>query len=175
MTLGVGFIFMDAFKHAPQYHDPLAYHKKSFAWSQLGFAVLVTAPAVIFHELAHKFFAILLGLEATFHAAYTFLGIGILMKLMNFGFVFFVPGYVSISGANPLQNSLIAFAGPALNGILFLAGFIVLKTRHHLSPKQHLFWALTRRINGFLFVLNMIPVPFFDGGHVVRGLYQTLF
>lgn len=177
MTLGVGFIFMDFFTPPQNTIDPLQQYKstkKKFDWHGLWIAILITAPAVIFHELAHKFTAMAMGLHATFHAAYTWLGLGIILKLLNTGFIFFVPGYVSTLGATALQHSLIAFAGPALNGILYLTAHMVLKTQKKLSPKAHFIWALTKRINGFLFIFNMIPLPFFDGGHVFRGLWSVM-
>ncbi|MBS3128883.1 hypothetical protein J4410_07110 [Candidatus Woesearchaeota archaeon] len=174
MTVAVGFIFMDFFPPpSKKAYDPLQ-KMSSFNWHALWFAVMITAPSVIFHELAHKFVAISMGLQATFHAAYMWLGIGLVLKLLNTGFIFFVPGYVSTLGATQTQHAVIALAGPALNLVLFCIAWIVIKTTKKLSHKQHLFWSITKRINGFLFVFNMIPIPGFDGSHVLRGIL-TLF
>ena len=115
MTLGVGFIFKDIFVvhkiPVGEKYDPLLHRPNRM--ENLKLAVLITAPAVIFHELAHKFAALYYGLEATFHAAYGWLGFGILLKLLNSGFIFFVPGYVTHSSAAlPLHTGVNAFAVP---------------------------------------------------------------
>lgn len=163
MTLAVGFIFMDLFVPRGSKFDKNA----------LVFAILVTAPAVIFHELAHKLVALSFGYTATFHAAYIWLGIGIVLKLMRTGFIFFVPGYVLIGGAAVagLPMSLTAFAGPAVNGFLFVLSWAVLRFGNP-SGNWAFFWLVTRQINGFLFVFNMLPIPLFDGFKVYSGFWQ---
>ncbi|MBI4738972.1 M50 family metallopeptidase [Candidatus Woesearchaeota archaeon] len=142
MSVGVGFIFQDVIRvpSTPKTYsyDPLARYSpgsvtRGFFQSDLWFAILVTAPAIIFHELMHKLVALVYGLQATFHAAYFWLGIGVVLKLIGFPFIFFVPGYVSISGvAVPLQNALIAFAGPGTNLLLFGVSWFLLKNRSFL-------------------------------------------
>lgn len=171
MTLGVGFIFSDIFV---QGH--LAQRNKwGINVEGLKFAIIVTAPAVIFHELAHKILGLIYGMAATFHAAYTWLAIGILLKLANFPFIFFVPGYVEITGTGtPLQMAVVAFAGPALNLALWLGSWWAVKQNK--VPHKYLRIAvLTREINKFLFILNMLPLPLFDGWKVYTGIWQTLF
>jgi Zn-dependent protease len=184
MTAGVSFIFMDRFalthvvKEAVEDTiDPLiAYYQRrgGFDWENFWIACLITAPAVIFHELAHKLVAMSYGLQATFHAAYFWLSFGIIMKLLNTGFIFFVPGYVSFSGApTPLESATIAFAGPFLNFVLWFSCWILLKyPLMKLSHRTMQILAATRYINGFLFVFNMIPFGFFDGAHVLEGLIR---
>ncbi len=170
MTLAVGYIFIDLFRLRTR-----AY----FDWRMLWFACLVTAPALILHELAHKFTAIAYGLQAAFHAAYAWLGIGVLLKLVHSPFIFFVPGYVAIQCAippcsiAPLTSALVAFAGPAFNIILYATGWFVLKQYHIRSRKWFFFWVVTQRINLLLFILNMLPLPGFDGFKVYQGLYQA--
>lgn len=175
MTLGVGFIFKDSFQihDVPKDYDPLtAYEKRG---TEFWKACLITAPGVIFHELAHKLVALGFGLSATFHAAYGWLAIGILLKLMNFGLIFFVPGYVSIIGIATLwQDILIAFAGPFLN--LFLFGFASLALKFHVFSRRHdLTLGLMKQINLFLFVFNILPIPGFDGFRVWAGLFELMF
>ncbi len=163
MTLGVGFIFMDSFK-VPRV--------VSFDWRALGWACLVTAPAVILHELGHKFVAIGFGADATFHAAYVFLAIGIFLKVIRSPIVFFVPGYVSIPATlatGPL--ALIALAGPGVNGIIYLIATGVLMRTQQLSRRAQLLWMFTRRINGLLFVFNLLPLPGFDGLKVFSAFF----
>ncbi len=145
MTLGVGFIFSDAF--LPDHRARR--NRFGIDIEGLKFAIIVTAPAVIFHELAHKIIGLIYGLNAVFHAAYTWLGIGILLKLANFPFVFFVPGYVEISHtAEPLQMTAIAFAGPALNLFLWLGSWWMIK-KEKIKPKYMRIAVLTREINKF--------------------------
>lgn len=172
MTAAVGYIFMDLFRP----HVERRFSRPRFELPVFLFSCLLAAPALIMHELAHKFVAIAFGLQAVFHAAYLWLGIGILLKLMNVGFIFFVPGYVQISsGAASLQHSLIAFAGPFLNLTLFGIAWAVLRRKRHFTKKQYLFWYVTKQLNLFLFVFNMLPLPLFDGWKVYAGLWQFFF
>lgn len=172
MTVAVGYIFLDMFRVR-------AALPGQFDWKALQFACLVTAPALIAHELAHKFTALAAGLEATFHAAYTWLAIGVALKLFHAPFIFFVPGFVSIGCAtlpcnpSPWILALTAFAGPALNGVLYLASFAVLKYHKRSGRRWFAFWFLTRRINGFLFLFNMLPIPGFDGFSVYSNLWNA--
>ncbi|MBI4146553.1 M50 family metallopeptidase [Candidatus Woesearchaeota archaeon] len=155
MTLVVGFIFKDLFRNL----------KNPFL-----FACLATAPALILHELGHKFIALAFGLAATFHAAYFWLVLGVVLKLVNFGFIFFVPAYVSITGTASAQaNASIAAAGPFTN--LALAGIAVLLLRQKkLTTKTYLFLSVTKQVNLFLFIFNMLPIPGFDGLKVYTSL-----
>jgi Zn-dependent protease len=162
MTIGVGFIFMSVFK-VPRV---LSFDFKGFLW-----ACLITAPALIFHELAHKFTAIAFGAQATFHAAYSFLALGVVLKLINSPFIFFVPGYVEIPASlPPMQTALVALAGPALNGVLWLIARIVVRYVP-LSNRGRIVWTLMRRLNGFLFIFNLLPIPGFDGFTVFKGFF----
>jgi Zn-dependent protease len=179
MTLGVAYIFMDRFNVSTpsKVVDPLIaqYQKfRGFRWQTLWVAILITAPAVIFHELAHKLVAISYGLQATFHAAYFWLGFGVLMKVLNTGLIFFVPGYVSHSAsALPIESAAIAFAGPFLNLVLYIICWSLVKFQpFKMSTRTLQILAASRYINGFLFLFNMIPFGFFDGSHVVEGLIK---
>jgi Zn-dependent protease len=184
----VGFLFMDAFKapKAEKKGDELSRYlnKKSrfsnFNWNDFWFAAMVTAPAILLHELGHKIVALSFGYQATFHAFYAnsttlFLGLfAIAMKLLNFGLIFLVPGFVSITGVGgPLQSGLIAFAGPGVNLLLFLIALFIVKTQK-LKEKGAHFWVLTKNINLFLFIFNMLPIPGFDGFTVWSSLWTIL-
>lgn len=164
MTLAVGYIFSDLFLQA--FRDK----KKAFT-----FSCLVTAPALILHELGHKFFALSFGLSAQFHAAYLWLVIGVILKIMGSNFIFFVPAYVSISGSvTPGASALIAFAGPLLNLTLFILSWAALRKGTY-KTKTYLFLHVTKQINLFLFIFNMLPIPFFDGFKVYQGLFAAIF
>jgi len=175
MSAIVGYVFSGVFKRpVDENYDPLKHFKAGFDISDFKFAILVTAPAIILHELSHKFVALGFGLEAHFQAAWFFLGLGLIMKLMNFGFIFLVPAFVSIVGrATPLEFGLVAFAGPGINLILWLLAAIALK--NNLFPKYNAALALTSKINMFLFIFNMLPIPGFDGSKVFTGLIGSFF
>ncbi len=142
-------------------------------WQAYKTMMLVTGPAIVCHELAHKFAALLVGLQATIHASMFGLGLGIALRAIGSPFVFFVPGFASIHGSLlPWQNLVVSIAGPATNGILYLVSSHMLKKSmggHHLH-KHYMVLVLTKKVNGFLFILNMIPIPGFDGSHVLRAL-----
>jgi len=177
MTLALGFIFKDFFRphvRVSDNYDPLEYYKSKksmFDWQNMKFAIIVTAPAIILHEFGHKFVAIMFGATATFHAAYMWLGVGIVLKLIGSSFLFFVPAYVSHTAvATPLHSAAIAFAGPAVNLVLWVCAWGVLKAGIKVNQRTGSILHLTSRINMFLFFFNMIPIGFFDGAHVLKGL-----
>ncbi len=176
MTLVLGFVFKDFFRPVSPDHNLVRYYslQKGFDYHGFLFAIAVTAPAIILHEFGHKFTAIFFGMNAVFHAAYFFLGVAVVLKLIGSPFIFFVPAYVSIpQTATPFQNTLIAFAGPFVN--LLLWAFAKLMLKQKLKPKtRQIFW-LTARINMFLFIFNMLPLPGFDGHHVFSSLFKVIF
>src|SRR3989344_1972062 len=174
MSLGVGFIFKDIIgQHLPKKeYDPL--EVQGIDWKSFWITVAITAPAVVMHELAHKITALIYGLTATFHAAYPWLAIGIILKLFNAPFIFFVPGYVSISGyASPLTHSLVAFAGPFLNLVLWLSAYALYKFKIVRKKKYVPILILTSKVNMFLFIFNMLPLPIFDGWTVYSGIFKA--
>jgi len=177
MTIGLGFIFKDAFVKPRINHDPLkALRGSNFNFEGMKFAMMVVAPAIILHEVGHKIAAISFGLQATFNAAYGWLGLGVLLKLMNFGFIFFVPAYVSIVGVmTPLTHAIVAFAGPAVHLTLWLGSAYLLTRKDIAKKRKFIPWlVVSKKINMFLFIFNMLPFPFFDGFKVFQGIIQTL-
>lgn len=179
MTIAVGYIFSDMFKIYLYSPRRLELSYSSFDWYAFKVACLITAPAIVFHELAHKFVAISFGLQATFHAAYFWLFLGIMLKTMRFPFIFFVPGYVSIGCARlacnivAYQSSLIAFAGPFMNFVLFCISYGLMQLK--INKKYLIILFFTKQINLLLFFLNLIPIPGFDGYKIFEGLFQTIF
>src|SRR3989338_7036167 len=97
ITLFVGYIFSGMIPIRRESYDPLVHYKRRFDFEGLKFAIMATAPAIIIHELAHKFVALGFGLNAVFYAFYRssftlMLGIfTIISKLTGFGFMFFGP------------------------------------------------------------------------------------
>jgi len=172
----IGFIFKDYMNvRDTRNYEPLDEFKRKKSFFSEGFknAIIVAGSAIALHELGHKMVALSFGLEATFHAAYMWLGIGALLKLIGAPFLFFVPGYVSYSGAgiHPLSMALIAFSGPLVNLLLFLFAFFAIKQGWFRKYLPQLY--LTKQINLFLFIFNMIPFGFFDGARVFGSLMQA--
>jgi len=91
----LGYIFHDIFRK-PRPFEPLHHLLSGYGFNleDFFFAMMVTAPAIVLHEMGHKFVAIAFGASASFHAAYMWLGLGMILKLMRFGFIFFVPAIV---------------------------------------------------------------------------------
>ena len=81
------------------------------------------------------------------------------------------PGYVSVNPSSSLELSLIAFAGPFINLLLWGIAILVLRFKKRLKRKEFLFWQLTKMINMWLFIFNMIPIPPLDGSKVFAGLF----
>jgi Zn-dependent protease len=79
---------------------------------------------------------------------------------------------------NPrLHMVLVALAGPGMNLLLALVGALALGALLAAAPPPALGWVFLAAnlfnfvaINIFLAVFNMLPIPPFDGGHVVEGL-----
>lgn len=171
MTLALGYIFSGFLKQ----RTIGSYLHPESAWDNIKFSILITAPGVIFHELGHKFVALLLGLKAELFASYFGLGIGVILKLINSPLLVFIPGYVQVPVSTPLQGAITAFAGPLVNLILWILGFYMLKYKKRMKKREMMGWFLMKRINMILFLFNMIPLPPFDGFQVFYGLYKILF
>ena len=79
---------------------------------------------------------------------------------------------------NPrLHMMLVAMAGPGMNLLLALVAALAIALLRWLAPAGGAGWAFLYLnllhflvINIFLAVFNMLPIPPFDGGHVVEGL-----
>ncbi|MBI4147958.1 M50 family metallopeptidase [Candidatus Woesearchaeota archaeon] len=171
MTFAIGYIFMDV----PFLRTRLG----RSSWQRLKYAVIMTAPAVVLHELAHKFVGMASGLLTTFHASYMGLGLGVVLKLAQSPFLFFIPGYVSMSCPSPcvigpLQQALTAVSGPLVNLGLWLGAAWLLHRKTY-PFKTTLLLLVTKQINMILFIFNMLPFPIFDGFKFYQGMFVWLF
>ncbi|MFC1691039.1 M50 family metallopeptidase [Nanoarchaeota archaeon] len=160
--------------HTGPDYDPLAKYtsKIGFNLDNLKFAIIVTAPAVVLHELAHKFVAMAFGLNAVVEAWGFGIFLGVLLKVIGSPFLIIAPGYAAISGAAPAWvYSLTAFAGPLMNLLLWVMATLVLKYKKGLSHKAILGLGITKQLNMLLFIFNMLPIPPLDGSKVIGGLF----
>ena len=178
MSLVVGFIFMDfLIPHRIRSFRKIDFFTHFFNYELFIIAILVTAPALIFHELAHKFTAIAYGLPATFHALYFWLLIGILLRIFHSPIIFLIPGGVSIPAAKiaPGAMLVIAFSGPAVNLALFIGATLIIKFfKDKISQRTFAILYATKILNMFWFVLNMLPIPPTDGYKFFSSLIKIL-
>jgi len=166
VTIAIGYIFSDIAWASRQTSLSLY---KSISFADIKFAAAVAAPAVILHELFHKFVAMAFGLPAVFKVWWMGLGIALLLKLVHSPILIIAPGYVVVPSTYPLQNILIAAAGPFANLSLWLISALLLKQR--LKRKTEIALLLTKQINKYLFIFNMLPIPPLDGYNIVSGIF----
>jgi Zn-dependent protease len=170
LTVVLGYIFSGFVKRPVK--DPYErLLKPGMNWEDLKFAMIISAPAVILHEMGHKFIGLALGIPSTFHIFWSGLGLGVLLKIINAPFLILAPGYVSIgASATPLQHAGIAAAGPLVNLALWLGAAYYLKTHKNLKREKMMLLAFTAQINKILFIFNLIPFGPLDGAHVLSGI-----
>ena len=171
MTLVVGFILTGIVRVKPRTVYNYM-HPKKFDWTEFKYAIYVSAPAIVIHELGHKFVALAFGYSATFEIFIFGLIIGLVLKLFNSPFLILAPAFVNIGSVNnDLTYRLIAFAGPAINLILWLLALLVLKMySKKMSRKWVAIFSMSKTLNMWLFFFNMIPIGPFDGAKVIFGL-----
>jgi len=175
MVFAIGYIFSSFIRREPAGgYDPLTYYKKSTFFEDIKYASMIAAPAVILHELGHKFVAMSFGATAILHAPLTWYAIVVIMKLLNFPLFFFVGGYVSHTALPPLQSALVSASGPLVNFILYLLCMGLVRFRM-INKKYYRMLGIAGRLNLMLFGFNMIPLPGFDGFNMFSSLIQLFF
>ena len=175
MTFAIGYIFSDMFQKKPEEgYDPLQHYQKNRRWENIKNAAMITAPAVVLHELAHKIAAVSFGATATLHAPYGWYAIVILLKMLNFPLLFFVGGYVTHTALPALQSAVVAIAGPATNFILWGLSVAAVKNGW-IDRKYYSIIIPLGKINMFLGFFNIIPLPGFDGSNFVNSIMRAFF
>ena len=171
LTLAIGYIFTGIFVKRPRtVWDRM--HPKNIKLEDFKFAAMVAAPAIILHELAHKYVAMGFGFEATFELFSFGLILGVFLKVIGSPFLIIAPGYVTIGSAaftNALAYRLIAFAGPLTNLVLWGVSKTMLKKIKNMNITQRSALLMSQKLNVLLFFFNMIPFGPFDGAKVFFG------
>ena len=135
---------------------------------------MIVGPAIVFHEFAHKIAAISFGATATLNAPWGMYGFVLLLRLINFPILFFIGGYVAHTPLPPIESAIVSVAGPLVNLFLWIVPLILLKNRMIKKRKWIEILGFTAKINMFLFIFNMLPIPGFDGFSFIRGLMAGL-
>jgi Zn-dependent protease len=175
MTFAIGFIFSRYYRKEPVEEDPIKFYAtQNTIFHQIMYGAMIAAPAVVLHELAHKFVAMSFGATAILHAPYFMYALAILMVIMNFPFFFLVGGYVTHTALPPLPSAFVAIAGPLMNIFLWLI-FKALFT-YKIVPKKY--WkelVMMSKLNLFLGIFNMLPIPGFDGFNFYISIFNAFF
>lgn len=176
ITIAIGYIFSKLFHRQPtEDYDPLKFYQKNSIIEDIKYGAIIAAPAVILHEFAHKFVAMAFGATATLHAPdlfgipYGWYILIIILIHMNFPIVFLIGAYVSHTALPPLQSALVSISGPLANLLIWLGCKIAIKNKW-IHRKHYRTVGLMAKLNMFLFVFNILPLPGFDGWNFLNAL-----
>lgn len=78
---------------------------------------------------------------------------------------------ILVSLAGPFTNLILAAVFLLLVKVVDVSG--ILSFNHELTENLIYLLYYSANINVVLFVLNMLPIPFFDGYHVIRNIFNT--
>lgn len=173
--VAIGFIFSGYIKKPRVHYEDLfgggRYHNL-FNWGDIKFSTAIVAPAIILHELAHKFAGFTLGYASYYEMFPMGLGLGVLLRVIGSSFLLFAPGYVVVPAADVIHMGMIAFAGPATNLVLFFGSWWAIESGKFKKHNRAL-W-ISKQINLWLFIFNMIPFGPLDGAKVLRGVLALI-
>ena len=174
MSLAIGYIFSGYLKRSMQEnYDPLKHYNNKL-WEDIKYAAIAAGPAVVLHELAHKFVAMAFGAKAILFAPYGFYLLVIILKAIGFPFLFFVGGFVMHSPLPAIPSAIVSIAGPLMNLIMWYLLGIGMK--NGMIQKKYYYIAIhLARISIFLAIFNMLPIPGFDGFNFLSSLFSGLF
>ncbi|MDE1916614.1 MAG: site-2 protease family protein [Sphingomonadales bacterium] len=166
------------------------------SWALIHQILILALPlvvAIVFHEIAHGYAAKLLGDPTASEARRLSLnplrhvdlvgtillpGMLALARLPVFGWAKPVP-VDKWRLRDPRRDMMIvAAAGPASNIVMAVLGAVVLGLLGRFVPRPDIAWANEAvvvvatfiQINLFLALFNLLPIPPFDGSHIVEGL-----
>ena len=137
--------------------------------------IWVVVFSICCHEFMHAWVALKQGDSTAADAGHLTLNPFRQMKLLSLVMLVFIGLAWGMVPVNPNRmrhrwsNALVSFAGPSVNLALFvLSGLAIgINAAFIANPSVHLLFLICGGINMVLFVINMIPVPGFDGWHVV--------
>lgn len=166
LVFALGYIF-SGFVQRPK--NILEKFLRGTTWKDILYAGIVVSPAIVIHELAHKGVGLFFGFDSILSISVIGLGIGVLLRFFRSPIIFFVPAFVSSSAAVafPEQFAILALAGPAANFALYWISEGLLLSRKW--PKYNQAFMVSKQINLWLLILNMIPIGIFDGAKVLSG------
>ena len=81
------------------------------------------------------------------------------------------PFHIISSGTN-MQMAIVALAGPMLNLILYIFSKLSVKLRIFNSEFDP-YMIMCSRINIFLFIFNIMPIPGFDGWQFISHILKA--
>lgn len=181
MTFAIGYIFSRLVTRKPTgEYDPLEYYKKTSLLEELKYGAMIAAPAVVLHELAHKFAAMSFGATAVLHAPslwgipYGMYLLVIFLIHINFPLIFFVGGYVAHTPLPALQSAAVAIAGPLTNLLIWFLCMQAIKNKW-VKRKYFNNLSMIAKLNMFFFVFNILPLPGFDGFNFLSALFSFFF
>lgn len=136
-------------------------------------STMIVSPAVIFHEIGHKVAAIATGNIAVYHANYFGLFLGIMAKTIGFPIIF-IPAYVSIQFSNysKINHFLISIAGPLVNFLMFIGSSLYLKYKKDIESDLFEALFITKQVNLWLMIFNLLPLPGTDGFQALTSLFS---
>lgn len=139
-------------------------------WERTLIASAVLSPAVVLHELAHKFVALYFNCSAVYNMYFLGLMIGVVLKLIGSPVLFFIPAFVSITG-QMTRNAVfwISIAGPLTNLLIYLMARLLLP---RMREEMAFYTYVVSKVNLYLFLFNLLPFPYTDGYQALNALVR---